>query len=88
MDKLLKNKTAIVIFVAPALILFTVVLFIPIATSFYYALCEFDKATRTYNFIGFKNFSDAVKLPAFKTVMLNTFWCVISVVGLSTLLGL
>ena len=35
----------------------------------------------------FRSFSDAVKLPAFKTVMLNTFWWVISVVGLSTLLG-
>ena len=38
-------------------------------------------------FIGFQNYVDAVKLPAFKTVMLNTMWWVLSVVGISTLLG-
>ena len=38
-------------------------------------------------FIGFQNYVDAVKLPAFKTVMLNTLWWVLSVVGISTLLG-
>ena len=74
MDKLLKNKTAIVIFVAPALILFTVVLFIPIATSFYYALCEFDKATRTYNFIGFKNFTNLAKDPVMRTALKNSLF--------------
>ena len=74
MDKLLKNKTAIVIFVAPALILFTVVLFIPIATSFYYALCEFDKATRTYNFIGFKNFANLAKDPVMRTALKNSLF--------------
>ena len=38
-------------------------------------------------FISFQNYVDAVKLPAFKTVMLNTMWWVLSVVGISTLLG-
>ena len=56
MDRLLRNKKAIFIFVAPALILFTVVLFIPIGTSFYYALCDYSKVTRSYTFVGFKNF--------------------------------
>lgn len=58
MDRLLRNKKAIFIFVAPALILFTVVLFIPIGTSFYYALCDYSKVTRSYTFVGFKNFTD------------------------------
>ena len=38
-------------------------------------------------FIGFDNYVEAVHLPAFKTVMLNTLWWVLSVVILSTLLG-
>ncbi len=58
MDKLLRNKVAIVIFVAPALILFTAVLFIPIGTSFYYALCDYSKVTRSYTFVGLKNFKN------------------------------
>ncbi|HCI73211.1 MAG TPA: sugar ABC transporter permease [Lachnospiraceae bacterium] len=61
MDKLLRNKKAIFVFVAPALILFTAVLFIPIGTSFYYALCDYDKVTRSYSFIGFGNFINLAK---------------------------
>jgi multiple sugar transport system permease protein len=38
-------------------------------------------------FVGFQNYVNAVNLPAFKTVMLNTLFWVVSVVGLSTLLG-
>ena len=48
---------------------------------------EISKSGVIGGFIGFKNYVDAVNLPAFKTVLLNTFWWVISVVGLSTLLG-
>ncbi len=74
MDKLLKNKTAIIIFVAPALILFTVVLFIPIATSFYYALCDYSKTTRSYTFIGFKNFVNLAKDPTMRIALKNSLF--------------
>ena len=69
MDKLLRNKTAIFIFVAPALILFTAVLFIPIGTSFYYALCNYDKASRSYSFIGLGNFSKMLKDPTMRIAL-------------------
>ena len=62
MEKLLRNKTAIILFMAPTLILFTAILLVPIATSFYYALCDYDKATRAYSFIGFDNFMNSLKL--------------------------
>lgn len=45
MDKLLKNKKAIVLFVAPAFILFTLVLFIPICQAIYYSFCDYDVLT-------------------------------------------
>ena len=41
MDKLLRNKKAIFLFIAPALILFTVVLFVPICKSVYYSFCNY-----------------------------------------------
>ena len=73
MDKLLRDKKAIILFVAPALILFTVVLFIPIGTSFYYALCDYDKKTMTYHFIGLGSFirlfKDKTMFIAFKNSM-------------------
>ena len=82
MDKLLKNKTAIIIFVAPALILFTAVLFIPIATSFYYALCDYSKVTRSYTFIGFKNFTNLVRDPIMHRALKNSlFFLVFSCVS-------
>ncbi|MBR2257703.1 MAG: sugar ABC transporter permease [Blautia sp.] len=74
MDKLLKNKTAIFIFVAPALILFTVVLFIPIGTSFYYALCDYDKATRSYSYIGLDNFRKMLKDPTMRIALKNSLF--------------
>ena len=77
MDKLLKNKLAIFIFVAPALILFTVVLFIPIATSFYYALCDYSKATRSYTFIGLGNFSKMLRDPTMRIALKNSLFFLI-----------
>jgi len=82
MDKLLKNKTAIIIFVAPALILFTAVLFIPIGTSFYYALCDYSKVTRSYTFTGLKNFAGLLKDPIMHRALKNSlFFLVFSCVS-------
>ena len=55
MDKLLRNKKAIIIFMAPALILFTLVLFVPICQSVYYSFCEYRGITAPV-FIGLKNY--------------------------------
>lgn len=55
MDKLLRNKKAIVVFVAPAFLLFTFVLFIPICQSIYYSLCNYDALTKP-EFIGLENY--------------------------------
>lgn len=82
MDKLLKNKVAIFVFVAPALILFTVVLFIPICISVYYSLCEYSTATRAYTFIGLKNYTDLWKDPIMRTALKNSlFFLVFSCVS-------
>ena len=41
MDKLLRNKKAIVLFIAPAFIIFTLVLLIPICKAVYYSFCNY-----------------------------------------------
>ena len=74
MDKLLRNKTAIFVFVAPALILFTAVLFVPIGTSFYYALCQYDRTTRTYSFIGLGNFRKMLTDPTMRIALKNSLF--------------
>lgn len=55
MDKLLRDKKAIIVFVAPALILFTFILFIPICQSIYFSFCDYNALTKP-EFIGFENY--------------------------------
>ena len=55
MDKLLRNRKAIVLFVAPAFILFTLVLFVPICQSIYYSFCDYDALTPP-KWVGLSNY--------------------------------
>ena len=75
------------IWLAPSCVLISVFVIFPILIVFRLSFSEISKAGIVGGFIGLKNYTDAIHLPAFKTVMINTFWWVLSVVGLSTLLG-
>ncbi|MCF0121391.1 MAG: sugar ABC transporter permease [Oscillospiraceae bacterium] len=66
MEKILRDKKAILIFILPGLLLFTFVLFIPICQSIYYAFCDYDALTKPV-FVGLKNFR---KLTKDKTMMI------------------
>lgn len=55
MDKILRDKKAILIFIAPAFIMFTVILFIPILQVAYYSLCDYNVLSKT-KFIGLENY--------------------------------
>jgi len=55
MDKILKDKKAIAVFVGPALILFIVILVIPIFQMIYYSFCDYAALTPP-KFIGLANY--------------------------------
>ena len=55
MDKLLRNKKAIILFIAPAFILFTAVLFYPICRAVYFSFCDY-KVNYPIKFTGLKNY--------------------------------
>ena len=55
MDKILKDKKAIFIFIAPALLMFVLVLVIPICQMLYYSLCDYAALTPP-KFVGFANY--------------------------------
>ncbi|MBQ7487894.1 MAG: sugar ABC transporter permease [Clostridia bacterium] len=59
----------------------------PIGIVFRLAFSDISRAGVVGDFAGFKNFIDAVSAPVFPTVMLNTLIWVVSVVGLSTIIG-
>ena len=82
-----KRKWVPYVWLLPSALLIAVFVIFPILIVFELSFSEISKAGVIGDFIGFQNYIDAVHLPAFKTVMINTFWWVISVVGISTLLG-
>lgn len=60
MEKLLRNKKAIVLFLGPGLVLFTLVLFIPILQSVYYSFCDYNALTPP-TWVGLRNYQDLIK---------------------------
>ena len=75
------------VWLLPSILLISIFVVFPILIVFKLSFSEISKAGVVGGFVGLKNFKEAVQLPAFKTVMINTFFWVISVVGLSTVLG-
>ncbi|MBQ3918544.1 MAG: sugar ABC transporter permease [Oscillospiraceae bacterium] len=85
MDKLLRNKPAIIIFMAPAFILFTLVLFIPICQSVYYSFCEYKGITAPV-FIGLENYKAMLKDKSLAFAIKNSlffliFSCISQLIG-------
>lgn len=74
MDKLLRNKKAIVIFMAPAFILFTLIVFVPIIQVAYYSLCDYNALSKP-SFIGFQNYVELFKTDdTMKTALKNSIF--------------
>ena len=82
-----RRKWELYVWLLPSILLISIFVVFPILIVFKLSFSEISKAGVVGGFVGFKNFKEAVQLPAFKTVMINTFIWVISVVGLSTVLG-
>ena len=55
MDKMMKNRLAILLFLLPALILFIGIIVIPIFMSGYYSFLDWDGITKS-TFVGFQNY--------------------------------
>nr|WP_288828303.1 sugar ABC transporter permease [uncultured Clostridium sp.] len=57
MNRLLEDRKAAFIFIAPAFLLFTLILFVPIIQVIYYSLCNYTGLTKP-DFVGLKNYID------------------------------
>lgn len=84
---LVRHKWEPYLWLLPSILLMAIFVVFPIGIVFRIAFSEVSKAGVVGGFVGLKNFADAVRDPVFGTVMINTLFWVISVVGLSTLLG-
>ena len=73
MDKLLRNKKALAVFMLPAFILFTLVLFIPIVQSVYYSFCDYKGITAA-KFIGLDNYKALIHDKTFGIALKNAIF--------------
>ncbi len=76
MDKLLKDKKAIAVFVLPAFLLFTFILFIPICQSVYYSFCDYEALTSP-KFVGLKNYKNLMIDETMWTALKNSLFFLI-----------
>ena len=87
MNERLGKRVGPYLWLLPSIVLMAIFVVFPIAIVFKLSFSEVSKSGVVGGFVGFKNFADAVSLPAFKTVMLNTLVWVVAVVGFSTIIG-
>ena len=91
MKRVLGNKKAIALFVVPALILYTIIVFVPIIWSFYYSLFSGSPGLK-WEFSGLKNywmlFKDSNFLDALVVNMKYISVVMVGQVGLGLLLAL
>ncbi len=87
MNKKLGRKVEPYVWLLPSIVLMAIFVLFPIGIVFKLSFSEISKSGVVGGFIGFQNFADAISLPQFKTVMLNTLVWVVAVVGLSTVIG-
>lgn len=83
----MRRKWEPYVWLLPSVLLMSVFVLFPIAIVFRLSFSEISKAGVVGGLIGLKNFREAVSDKVFGTVMLNTLFWVVSVVGLSTVLG-
>ncbi|MEE1305741.1 MAG: sugar ABC transporter permease [Agathobacter sp.] len=76
MNKLLRDKKAIMFFIAPAFILFTAVLFVPICQSIYYSFCEY-KGLNAPKFTGLDNYKELLNDKTMRFALKNSVFFLI-----------
>ncbi|WP_312372581.1 carbohydrate ABC transporter permease [Lachnoclostridium sp.] len=88
MDKIFRNKLAIILFITPALLLFTAILLIPICQTFYYSLCDWNALTSP-KFVAFDNFKRLfVKDKIMRTALKNSLFFMLFSAITQQILGL
>ena len=84
---LVRHKWEPYLWLLPSLILMGVFVVYPILIVFKLSFSEISRSGLVGEFNGLDNYISAVTAPEFGSVMINTFFWVVSVVGLSTVIG-
>lgn len=86
MDKMLRNKVAILVFTLPALLIFTVIVCYPILQTFFRSFYEWDGLSKPV-FIRFENYAHLFQNDNFYLALKNGFYFVLVLVTYQIVLG-
>lgn len=84
--RILNNKKALAVFIVPALLLYTLILFVPMAQSLYYSLLDWNGIGKP-TFIGFQNFIKLFHDRVFLIAARNNLLYILQVVSMQLLCG-
>lgn len=85
--RILNNKKAIALFLAPALIIYTAIVMFPIVQTFNYSFFEWNGISEK-TFIGLDNFQKILHDRVFKKALWNNFIYIIEVMSIQIFVGL
>lgn len=84
--RILNNKKALAVFIVPALLLYTLILFVPMAQSLYYSLLDWNGIGKP-TFIGFQNFIKLFHDRVFLIAARNNLLYILQVVSMQLICG-
>ncbi|MBK7454282.1 MAG: sugar ABC transporter permease [Anaerolineales bacterium] len=85
--RILSNKKAIVLFLAPALIFYTAIVMFPIVQTFFYSLFEWN-GIGDKTFTGVDNFQKIINDGVFRKALLNNLIYIVEVMSIQIIVGL
>jgi raffinose/stachyose/melibiose transport system permease protein len=84
--RILNNKKALAVFILPALLLYTLILFVPMAQSLYYSLLDWNGISKP-TFVGIQNFTKLFHDRVFLIAARNNLVYIVVVVSMQLLCG-
>ena len=84
--RILNNKKALAVFIVPALLLYTLILFVPMAQSLYYSLLDWNGIGKP-TFVGLQNFIKLFHDRVFLIAARNNLLYILQVVSMQLLCG-
>lgn len=84
--KILQNKKALLVFVLPAVLIYTCIVFVPIVQSLYYSMLEWNGIGEPV-FVGFSNFIKLFDDRVFRIALGNNLVYILIVVSMQIIIG-
>ena len=76
------------LFLSVPLLIYLIIVIIPLFSSFYFSLTDWNGFSKTYNMVGLANFRKIASDPLFNNAIKNTIFWMVAAIVLPTVVGL